>query len=245
MSTSHVYFDAQVADGIDLSHEDVDGYLGLRGVEADGRIDLHCASTKGIASLKYATLTAKLHGWGFDVGSVLQMEWATINDDAFLRGGSAREVRGRGLTVDGRLDLEGFDADRYDLRDADLGTLRLGRTDTTIDLRGATVDELRVDDLSRYEVRVDEKTWIGAVDEGPQRLGESVNLTGREYELLDRIHERPLFPPTRRDGCTFTYDDLKWDFAMSYHHPVFMNLVQKGAVERLDDAYYMARTDVL
>lgn len=243
MSTSQVYFDGQVADGLDLSHEDVDGYLGLRGVESHGRIDLHCASTKGIASLKYATLTEKLHGWGFDVGSVLQMEWATIKDDAFLRGGSAREVRGRGLTVDGWLDLEGFDADQYDLRDATLGALRLGRTEATIDLSGATVEEVRVDDLSRYDLRVDDATHIDRVyqDTG---LG-TVELGEREQEVLTKIVEREQ-PYLDRSGSTFTYEQLRKDTCMdAIYRGAFGSLVNKGVVQELEDGQYVARADPL
>lgn len=244
MSTSQVYFDGQVADGLNLAHEYVDGYLGLRGVTSNGRVDLHGSSVKGIASLKYATVE-ELYGWGIDVGSVLQMEWAAISGDTYLCGGSAEEVRGRGLTVEGTLDLHGFDTERYDLRDTRLGGLTLGGTGTTIDLRGATVDELSIDDLSRYDIRVDAGTWIGAVHEDAPRLDGDIKLTEDEEDLLHRIHERPRFPPHRRDGCVFAYDDLKRDFAMSYHHPVFMNLVQKDAIRSVDDGYYVVRSDAL
>lgn len=244
MSRSTVYFDAQVRDGLTLSHEYVDGYLGLRGVEAGGRIDLHGSSTKGNASLKYAHLEDNLYGQGFDVGGILQMEWATVEGNAFLWEGSARELRGRGVTVDGILDLNGFEAERYDLRDAEVAALEVERTEGGIDLRGATVEELYTDDLASQDIRVDEETWIGGVYEDASRLDTGIDLTRTEQDFVDRIHERPRFPLNRRDGCTFTYDDLKRDFVMSHHHPVFMNLVQKGAVQRLDEEWYVVRSDI-
>lgn len=233
-------------DDIDFSHQDYDGYLSLHGTTVHGRMDAHGLTVDGNANFRNLLARGGVNAWSMDVAGNMNLSDAHIAD-LFLRSATTgKSLNAENLEVDGDMDLKRFAGNRITLQDSEVGgTMYLEDTEADyIDLRGATINQLWVDDLDAYEIRIDDDTWIGDFREGYGSTDE-VSLSENGQELGEKIYDRPRFPIGRRDGVLFAYDELKRDLVMSYHQPFFANLVKEGAIRRLDDEHYLMRSDAL
>jgi len=158
-----------------------------------------------------------------------------------IRGGqTGHNLVGGELVVDGDIDLQRFSAQHIRFRDLDLGgALSLADTDAEhIDLRGASVPELRVDDLAAYTVKTDADTWVGEVREG-YGLPDDPDLTEQEQEFVDAVYDRPRLPVDRRDGVLFSDVDLGKDVVLdAERYGLLGSLQQKGVIQEIADEQY-------
>lgn len=229
---------------LDLSHETFEGYTSLNGTAVDGRTDLSCATIDGNANLQNLRSRDGVNAWSLDVSGNVDVSGGHLGD-LFLRNATTESAfSGDDLQVDGDIDLKRFSGAHIRLPDADIdGTLYLDDTDTAyLDLRGATVQRLWIDDLDRYDIRTDADTWIGEAQEGYGVVDDPA-LTTNEQDFVDKIYDRPRFPPEDRDGVLFSHDDLKKDLVLdAERYGLIGSLQQKDVIQAVNDNRYLLVT---
>lgn len=244
---------------LDLAYERFEEDVDMYGVGVAGTADLRCMTAEGAVRIPRSTIGGDFYGGNLDAdgfnasGGVfdnnLYMNGSNIHYNTVLKDTRVGEKGNFNRAILGSAFIEHSTfEDGLTFRDTVFdGGLWLKEVDAPfIELRGVELPKLFVDDLDRYTFHIDDsltnETWIREVD-GNYGVPELVSLTETERTFYEQLLDRPRFPVHRFDGCTFTYDDLKKDFVMSYHKPVFANLVKKGVIHRVDDEHYLARTD--
>lgn len=233
-------------EDLDLDHVSFDGYTSMNGTDIDGRLDARCLSINGNANMQDLRVYDRFYGWNMDITGNADLSDSSLGDWYFRGSTVGKTLSARDAHVTGDADLNGVDAERMHLAGITVdGTLSLGRNKTGyVDLRGASIEELHIDELDAYEFRVDDDTYIGAVSEG-YGLPDDIELTEQERTWYDAIHDRPRFPNDRYDGCVFTRDTLGTNFVLDdERNGLLGSLTRKGVVHGLDDAYRIIRSDV-
>ncbi len=233
-------------DDIDLEQTTYDTHVSMNGWKVDGRVDGRRLTVNGNGNFRRMRVRGQFYGWNTDIDGTADFSDSAMEEWYFHSSSVGGNLIAKNTHVNGDATLKRVDAEHMILKGMTVdGTLSLEANETEyIDLRGASIEELRVDDLDRYRIRVDDDTYIGAVREG-YGMPDDIGLTETEQEWYDRVLDRPRLPFNRYDGCVFTHDSLGKDFVMdAERNGLLGSLKQKGVIQDLDEEYRIIRSDV-
>lgn len=244
-------------DTLDIAYESFDETVDLYGVTVSGDVEARCVSAEDHFRMPGADVGGQFYGGNMET-DVFSAPRSKCEGDFYLNGADIAyntilkdmHVGGKGNLNRGHFGsafIEGTFEDGLSLKDAEFdGTVFLEADTPIVDVRGAAIPKLRVDDLDHYTFRVGDSIssegWIGEIVETE---AEPVSLTEKEQEWYKEVIERPKFPVQKRDGAVFSVDDLRRDFVMDKKRQGLLgSLTQKGAVHHAEDNQYVMRSDL-